>query len=184
MMQAQHATLILYACPTGTLAAQLDIYFARSRALCGPNAAHAYPPHITLTGFFHDDAAAIPTYVAALEAALDRARPTQPAPPLRITKMALEAEWHGLVVVSPWLAALTADFAANAHSPTRRAALRLKDWLHLSLAYQFAPENGPALAQLAAAHVDPHAPGGWELRLYERLPDGNWTCHAAWTIDN
>ena len=47
---------IVYACPVGTLAGQLDLFFARSRAECGENAAHAYPPHCTLTGFFHSQA--------------------------------------------------------------------------------------------------------------------------------
>src|SRR5690349_8792203 len=111
-------TLIVYACPQGELADQLARYYARSTALCGPNAAHQYMPHCTLTGFFHDDAGAIATYVAALEAALWRARPTQPVPVLQIERMELGVDFHGLRLRGPWLQTLCADFARTVDSPT------------------------------------------------------------------
>ena len=44
--------LIVYACPVGELAEQLETYFSKSRLACGPNQAHQYMPHCTLTGFF------------------------------------------------------------------------------------------------------------------------------------
>src|ERR1700712_3050999 len=134
-------TLIVYVCPLGALAEQLDRYYAQSKALCGPNAAHSYMAHCTLTGFFHDDADAIPIYVDALDAALRRARPEQPMPALEIGSMELGVEFHGLLLKGQWLQALIADFARTVESPTRRDALRLKDWLHLSLAYAFPPEQ-------------------------------------------
>lgn len=174
--------LIVYACPTGPLANQIDAYYTRSQELYGRNAAHAYPPHCTLTGFFHDDADSIPRYAAALAAALERARPMQPAPAVTITRLELHEHFHGLVLESPWLINLTADFAATADSPTRRDDLRLKDWLHLSLAYAFPPEQHTPLARLAGDLVDISAPVGWELRLYEQLPAGGWNCHAHWRI--
>ena len=77
---------------------------------------------------------------------------------------------------------LIADFARTAHSPTRRDTLRLKDWLHLSLAYAFAPEQHATLADLARALVDPWAPVSWELRFYERHEDRSWICHARWSL--
>ncbi|CAN5634059.1 hypothetical protein BH23CYA1_BH23CYA1_13090 [soil metagenome] len=43
---------IFYACPTGPLAQQLATSFERTQRICGPNTAHAYMPHCTLTGFF------------------------------------------------------------------------------------------------------------------------------------
>ncbi|MCU0494158.1 MAG: hypothetical protein MUD01_21420 [Chloroflexaceae bacterium] len=173
--------LILYACPSGSLAAQIEEYYRQSREACGPNQAHRYPPHITLTGFFHDEAEAVPGYLAALEAALQRARAAA-LPTITIKEMALGEAWHGLEIDSPWLQALAADFAAHAASPSRRDAIRLKDWLHVSLAYGFAPEQGPALAALASELVDVSAAVVWELRFYERLPGDEWRCHGVWEL--
>ena len=62
--------LIVYAHPTGELAAQLEQYFETSRDLFGANAAHKYPVHCSLTGFFHDEAASIPIYIDALSSTL------------------------------------------------------------------------------------------------------------------
>lgn len=84
---------------------------------------------------------------------------------------------------APWLQTLTAEFVARARSRTRQGALRTKDWLHLSLAYEFRPEDSEALATLAREMVDPRADAGWELRLYERHPDRSWMCHASWPVD-
>lgn len=175
-------TLIVYACPLGDLARQLDRYFAISRAICGPNAAHDYMPHCTLTGFFHDDYAAIDRYAAALEAALGRARGSRPAAPLEVASIELGAEFHGLLLRGEWLKQMIADFAGTVDSPTRRDKLRLKDWLHLSLAYQFPPEQAEALTGLAREFVDVAAPASWELRLYERTVDLSWACHASWPL--
>jgi ubiquitin-associated SH3 domain-containing protein len=175
-------TLIVYACPLGELARQIDRYYAISRAICGPNAAHDYMPHCTLTGFFHDDAAAIERYAAALGAALGRARASQPAAPLEVVSLELGAEFHGLLLRGEWLKQMIADFADSVDSSTRRDDLRLKGWLHLSLAYGFPPEQGEALAGLAREFVNVTAPVRWELRLYERNADWSWICHASWPL--
>lgn len=176
------AALIVYACPTGELARQVEAFYAASRARFGPNSAHAFPPHITLTGFFHDDAATAPRYAAALGAAREKAMARRPAEAVTITRLAATAAFHGLLIHSPWLEALAADFAARAASPTRRDSVRLKSDLHLSLAYGFRPADGPALGELARAMVDPAAPAAWELHLYERRPDGGWVSHASWAL--
>jgi hypothetical protein len=173
---------IVYACPTGPLAEQIDTYFAAALAAHGPNTAHEYMPHVTLTGFFEDAPEAVPRYVAALGAALDVARPRRPAPPLAIAEMRLDSQFHGLLVEAEWLRGVVAAFAAAAESPTRAEPLRLKDGLHLSLAYGFAPEQHAPLAALARELVDPRAPAGWELRFYRSHGDGAWTCYAAWAV--
>lgn len=174
--------LIVYACPTGALAEQIERFYAASRERFGPNSAHAYPPHITLTGFYHDDRAALPLYRAALAAARELALPRRPANPVAITALATATAFHGLLIASPWLEALTAEFAARAASPSRRDALRLKSDLHLSLAYGFRPEHGPALGAMAREMVDHTAPVAWELRLYERRPGDHWEAHAVWAL--
>ncbi|HJZ49311.1 MAG TPA: hypothetical protein VKE41_19175 [Roseiflexaceae bacterium] len=175
-------TFIVYACPVGELAAQIERYYAVSRELCGPNAAHDYIPHCSLTGFFHDDLVAIPDYVEALDSALQRARPARPNPVLGIERVELREDFHGLLLGGTWLKALIADFARTVRAPTRRDALRLKDWLHLSLAYAFPSEQDSLLAKLAQELVDITAPVGWELRLYERDAQSAWICHARWQL--
>lgn len=182
MSSDQPRRLIVYACPFGALAEQIERYYAASLAACGANAAHSYMPHCSLTGFFHADRATIATYSAALDTALRRARPTQPSLPLTINEIALREDFHGLLLSGPWLQTLIADFAHTAHSATRRDALRLKDWLHLSLAYAFPPHQHTALAKLAREMVDITTSVSWELRFYERHADGAWTCHARWPL--
>lgn len=172
---------IVYACPLGPLAACIDRYFVASSEQVGPNAAHRYPPHITLTGFFRDEVAALPIYLRALEWALARALPHRPAVPFHISELLLGQEFHGLLIESPWAEALTADFKTAAQSTSRSDELRLKRNLHLSLAYGFAAEQHSALASLAAQHIDVAAAVDWELRFYERS-DTQWHCHGNWPL--
>jgi hypothetical protein len=181
-MELELREYIVYACPLGPLAAQIDAYFAASRAACGPNTAHRYMPHCTLTGFFHDQAGSVPHYVAMLDAARRHARPAQPEPVFVITELLLRPDFHGLLLEGPWVEALIADWAARVHSPTRHDALRLKSDLHVSLAYGFAPDQHATLARLARKQIDIAAPVGWQLRFYERHTDNRWTCHAEWPL--
>ena len=128
---------IVYACPRGELAEQIEIFYQESLELCGLNAAHNYMPHCTLTGFFQDQESQIFTYIQALETAYNTAQLT--AIPLRInvTKMTFQSTWHGLELQAPSILLLMIHFSELVNSPTRLGALRLKTWLHLSLAYEF-----------------------------------------------
>ena len=175
--------LIVYAVPTGPLAEQIAAYFAVSHELWPLNPAHAYMPHCSLTGFFHDAAATIPLYIQALDTVLIGARPTRPTPVIRVTGMLLHKDFHGLALESDWLKQLIVSFVQNAPS-TRQEPLRRKDWLHLSFAYAFPAERAAPLVQAARTLVDPAAAVGWELRLYERLPDATWRCHADWPLSD
>lgn len=74
------------------------------------------------------------------------------------------------------------EFSDRASSDTRSDALRLKDWLHLSLAHGFPREQYLPLQRLAAEIVDPRSPAGWELCFYKRHPDNTWTCHQRWLL--
>ncbi|MEO1591887.1 MAG: hypothetical protein AAFU71_11420 [Cyanobacteria bacterium J06632_22] len=165
--------LILYACPSGPLAQQIEAYFDRSRLQYGANRAHAYMPHCTLTGFFHDRPSAIPEYVQAAQQALNQ----HPNGTVTIDQLRLKPDWHGLELTSPWLEQVAATFAAQGDSATRTDAIRLKTWLHLSLAYGFDKAQHGPLSQLAENMIDPTQPVTWQIRFYERQPEGRWTCH-------
>ena len=172
---------IVYACPVGPLARQIDAYFERTRTQIGLNTAHEYMPHITLTGFFHDQPSTALPYVQTLDTALSNTSVTD-NPLVTINELLINEQFHGLGIDAPWLKELTAVFAQNAHSPTRSDNIRLKDWLHLSLAYGFQPEQAEPLAQLAREMIDLNTAVSWELRFYQRHPDKSWTCHATWPL--
>ncbi len=166
--------LIVYATPKGPLAAAVLDYLDAAREAAGPNLAHGYPPHCTLTGFFHDDAASVPGYVSALGEAVDSVPVGAVA--VRVLELRLDTEWHGLTLASAGLEAVIAAFVPRATSSTRLDALRPKTDLHLSLAYGFAPEAGPGLADLARTMVDPWLDVSWDLGLWERR-GATWSCH-------
>lgn len=163
--------LILYAVPTGELAEQLDDLFASFDTV-----AQRYPPHCTLTGFFHDDD--IARYVDAA------ARASEPVVVDVTGPHAGDDAWIGLEVHSSGLERVTARFAdAVAEPRTRLDALRRKQWLHVSLAYGHDPALHAALLARCEAAIDSTARGGWELRLYERGAGDTWTVHGSWPLD-
>lgn len=166
------AELILYVVPVGPLGVAIDAFF--SEVAMRPTKAQLYPPHCTLTGFFHDGADAISRYVTAA---------ARVARPVRVDILQLRTgAWIGLELRSPDLEQLTRDFAACVASvESRRDAIRVKDWLHLSLAYGHDETDGHDLAQLATKLVDPAAEVTWELRLYERR-GGEWIIHGSWPL--
>jgi len=182
---AEHVTaeqLIIYACPVGELATQLDGYFAASLNACGRNAAHSYMPHCSLTGFFRDQPSAVGVYVEAIAQSLAAQLAVAPHPLITISSITFRPEWHGLELQSDWLHQLMSQITQRASSPTRPEPLRLKSWLHLSLAYQFLPEHGQTLMQLAQVQINLAAAVDWELRLYQRHLDHAWTCHQSWPL--
>ena len=180
--------LILYACPVGTLADQLDVYFAESRRQFGANTAHHYMPHCTLTGFFHDRPAAIGSYLSELNNLLPPIAPTPAAPVITITQMCLASGFHRLELESSWLLQMVGEFFRTAGllrpSSTRPDLIRPKKLLHLSLAYEYPPEQEAGLRALAEALIDPGASVGWVVRFYEHHPDNQWTCHAEWPLSS
>ncbi|MBX3086809.1 MAG: hypothetical protein KF716_34570 [Anaerolineae bacterium] len=181
-LSSEYSRLIVYACPTGDLAAQLDAYFAQTRARLGENTAHQYPPHISLTGFFHDQPAAIPDYIPALDHALAAVRQLQPSAVITMARLNLSDEFHGIEIESAWLKQVIDAFITFAPSATRRDAIRKKDWLHLSLAYQFPTAQAQALRTFAQSYVRLDTAVAWQLRFYEQHPDKLWTCHRTWWI--
>lgn len=172
--------LILYACPTRELAKEIDEVFIKLADR--PTTAQRYPPHCSLTGFFHDDTHAVPVYVQAAEAAVGAAVAANRSVAVEVVALRTEVTWIGLEIRSPDLQALATDFARRvADVPTRVDDIRLKDWLHVSLAYGHQPDEHDELAELITGRVDPLADVGWELRLYERANE-TWTARGAWPL--
>lgn len=162
------AELILYATPTGPLADALDEQFRRLAELA-PTTAQTYPPHCTLTGFFHRDEADIPRIVTEVERALDDAGP-MPAGAVDIVSLRRSDEWVGLELSSSWLIATTQRFVDRHRVDPGDDPLRTKDWLHLSIAYG----TGDLAAAAAATDLDVALPVGWEVALWQRLAAGEW----------
>ena len=168
------AALILYACPVGPLAVAIEAYWAAVLAAVGANHAHEYMPHVTLTGFLHDQPASIDAHVATLRA-LCAVQPP-PSGDVRVTGSLFQPDHHLLTVEAPWCAALSRSFGQ------RTPGVRVKDQLHVSLAYGFAPEAGPTLERLGRTLVDPMLAAAWELRFYERTGHGAWCLHGSWPL--
>ncbi|MGK7905819.1 MAG: hypothetical protein AB4040_01120 [Synechococcus sp.] len=173
--------LIVYACPLGDLGDRLERYFQQSRHSCGPNLAHRYMPHCTLTGFFHDEGRSIPFYIDALDRAL-QAISKLGTPEIAVTGAISQPDFHYLTVESNWLKQLMFEFVHHATSATRLDALRLKDCLHVSLAYGFVPSEHYKLQAIAVDCIDWQVPTQWQLRLHERRTDNHWLCYRSWDL--
>ncbi|MDW3218951.1 MAG: hypothetical protein R8F63_10095 [Acidimicrobiales bacterium] len=163
-----HAELILYATPTGPLADALADLFERLRR-DAPTTAQTYPPHCTLTGFFHrartDVARAVDDARAAVAAA---------GPPTLVTvdRLRFAPDWIGLELTAPWLLAVTEAFVDRHELAEGDDALRPKDWLHLSIAYG---DGDLDAAARMAQRLDPTLVAGWDVGVWERDADGSWT---------
>lgn len=179
-MNEQRCSLIVYAVPLGPLGEQLEAYWHRVAPI-RPNAALEYPPHCTVTGFFHRRPAAIAEVVEALERVVADEGGAVVAPV--VSRMVLEGNWFGLVLEAPALVDLAERFARLAPTGPDDDPVRPKADLHLSLAYEFAPERADELGALAALIVRPDASAHWELRLYEGRRAASWRSLAAWPLE-
>lgn len=163
--------LILYATPSGPLADQCHRYF-RAVEDCGSTTAQLYPPHCTLTGFFRRPAERRREIIAEVDTVLDEVGPV-PVGEVEVSELRTEDDWVGLVLRSPWLEATTAEFKARHRLRDGDDPLRLKSWLHLSLAYgatNLAPHR-----RLANDMIDPAAEAVWSIALWQRHPGGAWS---------
>lgn len=174
------AEFILYACPGGKLATQIRTYLTQVRLRCGLNQAHRFMPHCTLTGFFHDAPASATTYGEQIDHLLTTLRPSHPT--VQVTALTLRPDWHGLELTAPWLYQLALAFREQAQGIAPVSPIRPKHWLHVSLAYGFAPHQAAALQALAEEHVAVTSPATWELRFYQRCRGNTWICHRRWPL--
>jgi hypothetical protein len=176
------AKFIVYACPQGPLAEQLQAYLDQSRERIGRNAAHAYMPHCTLTGFFEDDPRVIPGDIDLLGQLVKQGLPVCPQPSIRVRRIGLQPGWLGLELDAPWVRQLAHDFATSANRGQRSTRISVKNRLHLSLAYDFPPQQQAALEALARQQVDPGAVVNWQICYYQREAVGIWLCHQTWQL--
>ncbi len=172
--------LILYATPRGPLLDACDRYFARARAL-GGTTAQTYPPHVTLTGFFRRSTARRNELVGEIDVLL-RQWGAVPAHAVSVDALTVGQDWVGLAVSSRWLRELAEEVAEHDVLGEDDDPLRLKDWLHLSLAYGDLGDRPIAdYADLAVELVDPTLAVTWDVGLWERNGDPTaptWQRHA------
>lgn len=164
--------LIIYATPTGQLAAQLQTYWRRAGEL-GPTTAQTFPAHCSMTGFFHRGA-------KGLDHAIEIVSRTKEQRPLAQGAVMVHQLVHDenivfLDLLANELVFLTIDLVAEFKAKGSEEPLRLKRNPHLSLAYG-AGELRP-YAELARDTLDISAKTAWEIGLWERLGE-KWKRHA------
>jgi ubiquitin-associated SH3 domain-containing protein len=96
--------------------------------------------------------------------------------------MMFKPNWHGLELKASGLKNLIAHFVEIMNSQPIEEKIRLKEWLHLSFAYNFQPQHHDTLKTLAEKMINPQALTQWELRFYHKYPDWTWTCLQSWLL--
>jgi hypothetical protein len=175
-----NAKCIIYLCPQGRLSDQIDLYFKEARAKYQWNPAHDYMPHCTLTGFFHDSSESLPLYLKTMDTALSRLWEVRPDPIATVQGLLLKSDFHGLRISAPWLKEVIAVFTQEIRLLSLPGTIRVKNHLHLSLAYNFQPDENDQLKSLATQTVGPDSQVNWELRFYQHNADQSWICHRKW----
>ena len=185
--------LIVYACPLGNLAQAIDRYFTMSLAQWGENAAHRYMPHCSLTGFFQewpvpgalDPTQTLKIYHDTLTNLFSDTR-VRSIPTIAVKTLLFRSNWYGLELESPWIKSKIQEFIEilqiEHRDPQELAPIRPKEWLHVSLAYEFSPIAALPLKELAQDLINPQLSVSWEVRLYQRLTGNQWTCHGQWEL--
>ena len=171
--------LIVYLTPGDHLGQQCATFFAQARDRFGPTTAQTYPPHVTLTGFFHRELGSAAAVVDTMQSAISEAGPV-PGGAVEVVGQRVSEEWVGLEIRSAWAKQVVETLVASAQLNPGDDALRPKDWLHLSLAYgDHPPETSiEAYGRLASETVDPSAPAAWRISVWERCVDGSWVDHG------
>ncbi len=158
--------LILYATPQLELGEQCERYFDQLRRTGRATTAQTYPPHVTITGFLRREPQVIERVIREVEQVVA----AEPEGMVVVEELRETDEWLGLVVSSDWLADLGRAFADRHGLETGDDAVRLKEWLHLSLAYGDLP-FGLEMAELgdvARSTVSVDAPVCWSIGLWHR----------------
>jgi hypothetical protein len=165
--------LIVYATPTQAFADACRVFDDAARAIA-PTAAQRYPAHCSLTGFFRRDGGDIPRIVDEVADAFPGG--TVDPTSVGVAGPVRHDSWLGFELTSPSLITSTERFARRHVVGNGDDAIRVKSWLHLSLAYDVG-DLGPYLA--AAETIDwTVAPSAWSIGLWEWDDGGEWTRHT------
>ncbi|XP_014487824.1 PREDICTED: protein UBASH3A homolog isoform X2 [Dinoponera quadriceps] len=155
---------VLYACPIGPLAKQLELFWSESKEL-GWNGAHNFIPHITLVPSFNAPDKFTEELANVLEdvAYQDRLHEhieleTYVSPNfMGFFVKDVNAEWLRNIAVCYVNKLATLGVTAEPQVTS----------LHLTLAYQFPSSLFPSLRS-TVEKLSPNTPANWELRLYSR----------------
>jgi hypothetical protein len=167
-----HARLILYATPRGVVADVAARYFD---PVSEPSTiAQRYPPHCSLTGYFSVEPEHVEPFVAATASGEREGVVTTSV------RLEVRERWIGLgVEPADELQRIARRFAREtAGLPGRLDDLRLKSWMHLSLAYGHDPRRHDELALVAQDLFDGPLSVDWRVALHERRGAG-WIVHPA-----
>ena len=160
--------LILYATPTGDLLSWCNDYFDIA-AQHGGTEAQNYPPHCSMTGFFHRSASRSNEAIDALSNI--GAKPTDI--PIDSLNLSIDKpDWLGIEIQSEMLKTITSLFSSNYKHLSDEDPLRVKEWLHLSLAYGVKDINPfkKALNNIC----DLPSESSWEVALWQRRRQNIW----------
>ncbi|XP_046402708.1 protein UBASH3A homolog isoform X2 [Ischnura elegans] len=163
---------IVYACPTGPFLRQLQSFWRKSSDQCQWNGAHNYMPHITLVSFFMAPDDLTENLVTLLEKVYDDFRPEWSEDnPVKLESYA-SPNFMGFFMDDEHANILKNIAAKYTSGITSIGCLKgpqeanVKS-MHLTLTYQFPPEEYDTLRALVA-EIEPPLPSNWELRLYSR----------------
>jgi len=160
--------VILYATPTGDLLAWCNDYFHIADQLGGTEA-QKYPPHCSMTGFFHRSTSRLNEAVWAL-GNLDVKSVDIPIDSLNISLD--KPSWLGIEIGSESLSSIISLFSSNYKNLSDEDPIRVKEWLHLSLAYGV-EDIGPFKEALIDMDALPSEPS-WEISLWQRHRHNLW----------
>lgn len=155
---------VLYACPTGPLAEQLELFWSESKDL-GWNGAHNFIPHITLVSFFD----APDQFTKELANALENVVHQDGLHEHIELETYVSPNFMGLFVKdvnAEWLKNVALRYVSKMAALGITAEPQVKS-LHLTLAYQF-PSNLFQPLRSMVEKLGPNPSANWELRLYSR----------------
>ncbi|XP_011161275.1 protein UBASH3A homolog [Solenopsis invicta] len=155
---------VLYACPSGSLAEQLELFWSESKEL-GWNGAHNFIPHITLVSFF----TAPDEFTKELANILENVVHQDGLHEHIELETYVSPNFMGLFVkdVNAELLKNIALCYVNKIAALGITAEPQIKSLHLTLAYQF-PGNLFQSFRSMVEKLGPNTPTNWELRLYSR----------------
>ncbi|GAU88894.1 hypothetical protein RvY_01512 [Ramazzottius varieornatus] len=172
---------VVYLCPAGVLAGNIQDFRAKSADLCGKNGAFRHMPHVTICPAFRVDAASVPVIIRAMDHAHRSLEERDGLPQkVRVDLHGSEREpFVGLFVdensdkaAKEFLRVLL-DQAHSLIAPDREAPVVLSTKrYHLTLAHSFPPEQRQAIMKLAQS-IPLKNRAGWYFLLLSRDPRFN-----------